>query len=290
MIAYIYHFIHNVRKLKPWLYGPLTSSELSDARRHLIIAAQHCNYPKELAYLLKTSSKCPLLIKLLRLFIDDKKFIRCSGRIHNSPTTDLSKFPYLLPKKHPVTQMIVMDTHKKLHHGGVNITVTALYQIPSMRQCMKSLVRHCVPCRKLTGKHTELQILHHYQRSESLKLHHLPSPVWTSPELYLLRKETKRIKFTSTCAVIRTVHLEVVGDLTVDTFLLAFRKFSSRKSLPNKMIFDNASTYLAAVEAIQNLLQSENLKGTLERGRMIHGSSFPNEPHGMGASGNVWLD
>ena len=44
-----------------------------------------------------------------------------------------------------------------------------------------------------------------------------------------------------TCAATRAVHLEVVSDLTVDTFLLAFRRFSSRKSLPRKMISDSAS-------------------------------------------------
>ena len=126
-ITYIYCFIHNVRKLQPLLSGPLTSSELSDARRRLLIAVQHCSFPEELAYLLKTSStssRCPHLVKQLRLFIDEKKLIRCGGRIHNAPISDLSKFPYLLPKKHPVTLMIVIDTHKNLHHGGVSTTIT----------------------------------------------------------------------------------------------------------------------------------------------------------------------
>jgi len=67
------------------------------------------------------------------------------------------------------------------------------------------------------------------------------------------------------CAVTRAVHLEIVGDLTIEIFLLAFRRFSSRKSLPCKKISDNASTYFAAAEEIQNLLQSETLKGALER-------------------------
>ena len=58
-ITYIYSFIYNPRKLQHPLSGPLTSSELSDACRCLIIAVQHCSYPEELAYLLKTSSKCP---------------------------------------------------------------------------------------------------------------------------------------------------------------------------------------------------------------------------------------
>ena len=138
-IAYIYCFIHNLCKLKPLLSGPLASTELSDACRCLLIAVQHCSFPEELAYLLKTSStssKCPHPVKQLRLFFDDKKLIHCGGRIHNAPIKDLSKFPYLLPKKHPVTQMIVIDTHKNLHHGGVSTTITTLcqiYWIPSIR-------------------------------------------------------------------------------------------------------------------------------------------------------------
>jgi len=113
-IADVYHFIHNLCKFQPPLSGPLTSSKLTDTCRRLIIAVQHCSYPKELAYVMKTSSKCPHQIKQLRLFIDDKKLIRCGGRIHNAPASGLSKVPYLLPRKHPITNMIVMDTHKNL--------------------------------------------------------------------------------------------------------------------------------------------------------------------------------
>ena len=66
------------------------------------------------------------------------------------------------------------------------------------------------------------------------------------------------------CAVTRAVHLEVVTDLTVETFLLAFCQLCSRKSLPQKMISDNASTYLAAMEELQRMFNSESLKEALE--------------------------
>ena len=41
-----------------------------------------------------------------------------------------------------------------------------------------------------------------------------------------------------TCAVSRAVHLEIVTDLSVETFLQAFRRFSSRKSLPKILVSD----------------------------------------------------
>jgi len=51
----------------------------------------------------------------------------------------------------------------------------------------------------------------------------------------------------------------------VETFLLAFRRFASRRSLPQIIISDNASTYLAAADELQQLLQSECLTEALGR-------------------------
>ena len=124
--ACMYHFIHNLKRRQPPRSGPLTSTELSKARRQLI---KHSTYLDELAFLLKKTNKSLPLVRQLHLFLDDMKLIRCGRRIHNAPTTDASKFPYLLPNKHVVTRMIVADTHKKLYYGGVSITITALHQV-----------------------------------------------------------------------------------------------------------------------------------------------------------------
>ncbi|XP_053391449.1 uncharacterized protein LOC128554225 [Mercenaria mercenaria] len=66
-----------------------------------------------------------------------------------------------------------------------------------------------------------------------------------------------------TCAITRAVHLEVVPDLSTDSFLQAFRRFSSRKSLPKLMISDNATTYLSAASQLKELFQSTSLQEAL---------------------------
>ena len=68
-----------------------------------------------------------------------------------------------------------------------------------------------------------------------------------------------------TCATSRAIHLEVVTDLTVDTFLLAFRRFASRRSLPQIVVSDNTTTYQAAADELQRLLQSKYLTEALGR-------------------------
>ena len=62
-----------------------------------------------------------------------------------------------------------------------------------------------------------------------------------------------------TCAASRGIHLEIVTDLKVESFLLAFRGFAGRRSIPKLLQSDNASTYLAAAEELKHLLSSTDL-------------------------------
>ena len=57
----------------------------------------------------------------------------------------------------------------------------------------------------------------------------------------------------------------MVTSLTEDCFLQAFHHFASRKSLPEKMISDNASTYLSAAEELKGLFLSLSLKEAFSR-------------------------
>ncbi len=52
--------------------------------------------------------------------------------------------------------------------------------------------------------------------------------------------------------------MEVVEDLSEETFLKAFRRFVSCRSLPRKMVSDNATTYLLSAEELKHLLSSVN--------------------------------
>ena len=68
-----------------------------------------------------------------------------------------------------------------------------------------------------------------------------------------------------TCVATRAVHLEIVTDLSVECFLQAFRRFSSRKSMPRLVLSDNASTFLSAAEQLKALLSSPSLTNALSK-------------------------
>ena len=62
-----------------------------------------------------------------------------------------------------------------------------------------------------------------------------------------------------TCASTRAVHLELTRNLTVYSFLLAFRRFTSRKGLPATLITDNAKTFRGGSKEIVKILRSKEV-------------------------------
>ena len=248
---------------------------------------QQLHYSDDIGNINSKSSKRTLLVRQLRLFLDTNGFLRCGGRIHNAPISELTKFPYLLSPKHHFTRLLVYATHEKLHHAGLSSTVTAIrqmYWIPAIRAFIRKLLRKCVVCTKLTGKP--------YKAPDPPPLPEARISNCTpfsvcgvdfTGALYVREGETERKVYIClfTCATTRAVHLEIVLDMTVESFMLAFRKFVSRRSVPKRMISDNASTYLSAANELRQLINSPSLKEALE----YHGVTSPKEHPGTGASG-----
>ena len=71
-----------------------------------------------------------------------------------------------------------------------------------------------------------------------------------------------------TCGSTRAIHLELTSDLTASSFLLAFRRFVSRRGLPFKMMSDNAKTFKSASQDITKIKKSPQVKQYLTNRRV----------------------
>ena len=269
--AYVYRFTHNIMKNNSRQYDPLTATEIDFARKQWIRNSQHQVYSAELSNLSSkpSSSQRIMLVRQLRLFIDSDGLLRCGGRIHNAPLTQLAKFPYLLPSKHPFTTLIVYAAHVKLYHSGVGNTVTALrqsYWIPTARQYVKSLLHRCVICRKHSGKSytaPDPAPLPKVRMQDTRPFSVTGVDFTGALYVYHRGEESKVYICLFTCATSRAIHLEVVTDLSAETFLLAFRRFAGRRSTPQLMISDNATTFQSAAEELKTLSSSEEVRAVL---------------------------
>ena len=76
--------------------GPLSLDELSKAKFEWVADCQRQVYWKEIGNLSHSgpNHKRTMLVRQLRLFLDSEGFIRCGGRIHNAPLSQLAKFPF----------------------------------------------------------------------------------------------------------------------------------------------------------------------------------------------------
>jgi len=154
-------------------------------------------------------------------------------------------------------------------HGGVNSVITVLqqqYWIPKIRQVVRSLLRKCVTCKKVSGKPYSAPEAPPLPKSRTL----CAAPFSVTGVDFIgalfvccMEKEQKVYICLFTCANTRAIHLEVVTDLTEETFLLEFRRFAGRRSLPKLMISDNASTYQSAAKELEMMLSSATLSEQL---------------------------
>jgi hypothetical protein len=63
-----------------------------------------------------------------------------------------------------------------------------------------------------------------------------------------------------TCASTRAIHLELTKDLSVESFLLSFRRFTSRRGLPARLLSDNAKTFKAAAKEVKLITRSNEVQ------------------------------
>ncbi|KAK6181888.1 hypothetical protein SNE40_009666 [Patella caerulea] len=81
-----------------------------------------------------------------------------------------------------------------------------------------------------------------------------------------------------TCASTRAVHFELTRDLSVPSFLLAFRRFSSQRGLPSRLLSDNAKTFKCAQSFINKILRSEEISNYFVNKQVIWGTIVETAP------------
>ncbi|XP_053391236.1 uncharacterized protein LOC128554048 [Mercenaria mercenaria] len=125
--AYVLRFIDNFRGGRSTgSQETLTTEELHRAEKVCIRSCQMSKYQAEVKDIQTKRYKLPLS-RQLKLFLNSGIW-KCRGCIHNAPLDEMTKYPYLLPAKHPFTNLVIKDAHSRLLHAGVSSTITFLRQ------------------------------------------------------------------------------------------------------------------------------------------------------------------
>lgn len=269
--AYILRFLNNVKaKLNGdnsgLRRGPLSAAELQQSLILLIRLCQEESFSQEIK-LVRTNlnSKLASNIKSLHPFLDKEGCLRVGGRLTYSNFPYDKKYPFLLPKGHKLTALVLEYYHKVFFHCGPQqllATVREKYwPIGGKNQC-KLIIRRCITCAR--AKPLIQQPLMSDLPQERVSISHPFTNVGVDYAGPILIKE-KKIRNTKylksyicifVCLTTRAVHIDLVTDLTAISFVKVLKRFVARRGKPSIIWSDNAKNFSGAASHLRELYKS----------------------------------
>ena len=269
--AYVVRFVNRLRRGRINRTGSLLKAEeIAHAEILWIRGIQKLAFPQEIHYLRKPGSARPPLIRQFNLFVDTKGLLRCRGRLNLSNLPVSGKQPILLPTNHHFVSLLVLQARDDCKHSGVNDTLICLrerFWILKGRQVTRKIIRAGVTCRRIEEPPYQCSSapdLPLERVSEDPPFSHtgvdFAGPLHIVYSSQGTDMEEKVYVCLLTCASTRAVHLELIMDLSVETFLLALRRFASRRGLPATIISDNAKTFKASSKEVSKIIRSDEVQ------------------------------
>ena len=275
--GFVLRFVNNLEarykggKLQLQTEENLTVKEIGTAERLWLLEIQ-----RELTVDAKYFEK---LEAQLNLFQDQHGLIRWRGRLSQLTLNRDTKYPILLPRDHYLTKLIVLGAHERVYHNKVKDILNELrskFWIVRGRQLVKNskVIHRCFLCKKLEGRPYLLPPpavdLPSFRVTES--------PPFSKTGLDMagpIYYETKERQMENcyialfTCCVTRAVHLEVTTDLSTDSFLRAFRRFTAGRGTPNLIVSDNARYFKKANNILKTLFKQRDVRTYFQNQKIV---------------------
>ena len=213
------------------------------------------------------------LKKQLGLYTDDNGLLRCKGRLQNATIPFNAKYPILLPTDHCLTARIIDDCHKRVFHNGSRETLAELrsrFWIVKGRQAVRKVISRCMTCKRIEGQHYTIP-----PTAPLPQFHVEESPAFTNTGIdfagpLFVKRGTKQKGDMEkvyialyTCGSSRAVHLDVVPDLSAETFVRSFKRFICRRGIPKLVVSDNAKTFKTAARFLSSIFEIPEVQGFL---------------------------
>ena len=273
----------------------ITVDELANAYRECLKVAQEEAFPREhKAILNNTPIPRNSVLRRVGPYVDPEDgLMRVDGRLEHAELPARTRHPIIIAPDHPLTRLIVEDAHLKVHHSGVEHTLSIVRQkfyLPQGRRAIRRTLAKCVKCR----------ILHGISRAPIMA--NLPKErleafvrVFTNVgldcfgpfQVVIGRRSVKRYGLLITCLSTRAVHLEVLDTMDADSFINALIRFFSLRGHPKVIYSDNGTNIVAGERELREGI--DNLNSDKVKTSMIdRGIDWRFSPPSAPSFGGVW--
>lgn len=204
----------------------------------------------------------------LNPFLDEVGILRVGGRLQLSDIANNMKHPVIIPRKSPLTNLLIADAHERTMHGGPQIMITFLrtkYWIIDCKNLTKYYVRKCVICLRNNAR-TSHQLMGQLPAARvSACRPFIQSGVDYAGPISLRTSKGRGHRsykgyiclFVRVCMATRAIHIEVVSDMTSQGFLSAFKRFVARRGHCTDLWSDNGTNFVGASRDLKTLFTDE---------------------------------
>ncbi|XP_061724911.1 uncharacterized protein LOC133530870 [Cydia pomonella] len=264
MFAYVLRFINACKNKN--IKGSLTVQELNTSLQLLTKLSQAVSFTHEINSLRQNKKlKAKSSILSLNPFLDDNGILRVGGRLHDAQCSYDQRHPKLLDGKHPLARLIFRSEHLRLLHCGPQLLLSGVrehFWPTKGRVLARSTVHNCLTCKRLKAK-TMQPIMGNLPKSRVV-----PAPPFETcgvdfaGPFSILNKKGRGAKVSKcylclfVCFFTKAVHLEVVSDLSTNSFILSLRRFISRRGKPKTIYCDNGTNFVGANSELQRMLKA----------------------------------
>ena len=208
---------NRVKKIERVASPELSAEEIVEAESLWVIAAQTSLTEDKLFDMWK---------KHFGLFLAGRIW-RCKGRLEKAELPYSARHPAFLPKNHPLTVLIIRESHERVMHNGVKETLAETrfkYWIIHGRQVVRQVLLKCVICRRYEGlpqPAPQPPPLPQFRVKEEPAFTYVgldfAGPLYIKTQGLVTERKVWICLYT--CCVVRAVHLDIVPDMTVGAFL-----------------------------------------------------------------------
>ena len=220
------------------------------------------------------------------------------ARLNKTQLDHHSKYPAIIPRNGQRTSLIIQHSHSSTLNGHAQLTLAHTRQeflIIGGRAPVKSFILKCVTYARYRGQRAQ-------QLMEQLPMTRVtPSSPFTHTGIDYIGsininswkgRGSKTYKWWSCifmCFSTSAVHLELVSDYSADGFVVACRRFTSRRGIPSYLYSDCGTNFIRADKELKILFkQSQRENSTLYHSLINNGTQWIFNPPAAPHMGEKW--
>ncbi|XP_065203500.1 uncharacterized protein LOC135833661 [Planococcus citri] len=238
--------------------GCFSVTERRRAEAVILQAVQADEFAKELqCFSVKTVLPAKSHLRSLAPILHEG-LIRVGGRITHAELPFHQRHPIILPAAHRLAKLLVRDCHFFYSHSGAQFIENFLRRrywfIGNLNALIQRCIRTCAKCTRFSRHSPQSPFMADLPETRvrptppfSVMGVDFAGPFTRKPDIRSRSAtELKAYVAVFVCFSTKAVHLDTVADLSTPAFLACFRRFVSRRGLPQIVYSDNGTNFVGA--------------------------------------------